>query len=338
MAAPLKPIGGFFGMEPPVRLPGPAADFGGPHQLHFWNARSALAHLLATVGARRVWMPAYICVEAASAAAGDGREVAFYSVGRDLTPDGPRLAAELRAGDAVLGVDYFGTRAETLPELAPRFPNVTWIQDRAQALWPDPAPWGDHVLYSPRKLVGVPDGGVLVSRGGPVSPPHWAPDLDQSRLEPARLRAEDPRGLRSATWFPAYRAAEAAMTSAPRPISEVSKSVVEAVDPATLLQRRRRNARILLDRIGEAALLPAARLLGGAPLGVPVLAQDAGEAVARMAEARIFCARHWAELPSRATDFPVEHALARQLLTLPCDHRYDDDDMARVAEAFMAAR
>ena len=338
MAAPLKPIGGFFGLEPPAGPPGPAANFGGPHQLHFWNARSALAHLLSTVGARRVWMPAYICVETASAAAEDGRDVLFYSVGRDLTPNGTALAAGLLAGDAVVGVDYFGTRAETLPELAPRFPDVTWVQDRAQALWPDHAPWGDYLLYSPRKLVGVPDGGVLVSHSGPVSPPHWAPDLDQSRLQPARLRAEDPQGLRSATWFPAYRAAEAAMTSAPRPISEVSRLAVEAVDPAALLQRRRRNAKVLLDRVGEAALLPEARLLGGAPFGVPVLTQDAGEAVARMAEARIFCARHWAELPSRATDFPVEHALARQLLTLPCDHRYDDDDMARVAEAFMAAR
>ena len=334
--APRKPIGGFIGLESPAGPAARATDFGGPHRLHFWNARAALAHLLAALDVRRVWMPAYICVEAALAAAENGRQVMFYSVGADLTPCGQALARDLRAGDAVLGVDYFGARAETLPELAQRFADVTWIQDRAQALWPDPAPWGTHVLYSPRKVVGAPDGGVLVSRDAPLPAPHWAPDLDQSRLEPSRMRAADPLGLSNETWFPAYRAAESAMTCAPRPMSAVSQTVVDAMDTATVMERRRRNAKILLSRVGDGSLFEADRLLAGAPFGVPVLTSDASVVATRMAQARIFCARHWAALPSPAADFPAEHALSRRLLTLPCDHRYDDDDMARVAETFLA--
>jgi len=57
-----------------------------------------------------------------------------------------------------------------------------------------------------------------------------------------------------------------------------------------------------------------------------------------MATERVFCARHWADLPSPGADFPAEHDLSRRLLTLPCDHRYDAADMARVAQAFQAAR
>lgn len=338
MAAPLKPIGGFFGLEMPTGPPGPGADFGGAHRLRFWNARSALAHLLGAVGAQRVWMPAYICVEAAAAAAQDGREALFYPVGANLIPDGQALAQDLRAGDAVLGVDYFGVRSDTLPDLARRLADVTWIQDRAQALWPDPAPWGSHVLYSPRKVVGAPDGGLLVSRDGQLPPPAWAPDLDQSRLEPSRMRGDDPQGLHNDTWFPAYRAAEAAMSSAPRPMSELSQAVVGALDIAAVAHRRRRNAETLLGYIGEAALFPAERLLAGAPIGVPVLTADAGVVAERMARSRVFCARHWAELPSPAAEFPVEHELSRRLLTLPCDHRYDASDMARVAETFLASR
>jgi len=337
-APPLEPIGGFFGLESQEAPPGRASDFGGHHQLRFWNARSALAHLLAAVGARRVWLPAYICVEPALAAAEEDREVLFYAVGAGLVPDGETLARDLRPGDAVLGVDYFGAPAETLPELARRLPDVTWIQDRAQGLWPDPAPWGDHVLYSPRKVVGAPDGGVLVSRRAPIPPPHWAPDPDQTRLEPARMRAADPPGVRNGAWFPAYRAVEAAMTSAPRPISSLSNAVLDALDMPAAAARRRRNAEILLAQVGKVALFPAERLLAGAPLGVPVLIDDAAAVGARMAEARIFCARHWADLPSPAADFPAEHALSHRLLTLPCDHRYDDADMARVAETFLARR
>lgn len=337
-APPPKPIGGFFGLEPPPAPAGRTADFGGAHRLAFWNARAALAHLLAVLGARRVWAPAYICAEAAAAAGLEGREVLFYPVGGDLIPDGQALARALRAGDAVLGVDYFGARSETLPELAARFADVTWIQDRAQGLWPDPAPWGEYVLYSLRKVVGAPDGGVLVSRDRPLAPPHWSPDPDPSRLEPSRRRGEDPLGRDNETWFPAYRAAEAAMTAAPLPISDLSRTVADGLDMAAILERRRRNAKVLLAAVGEAALFPAERLLAGAPLGVPVLTNDAAAVAARMAKARVFCARHWADLPSPAAEFPAEHALSRRQLTLPCDHRYDAQDMARVAETFLACR
>ncbi len=335
---PSKAIGGFFGLERPAGQPDRTADFGAPYELRFWNARSALAHLLGMLEAPRVWLPAYICIDAAQAAAQNNCQVMFYAVGSDLIPDSQALAPNLRSGDAVLGVDYFGARSEVLPELSRRFTDVTWIQDRAQALWPDAAPWGDHLLYSPRKVVGAPDGGVLVSRLAPIPAPSWAPDLDQSRLEPSRLRAEDPLGLRNGTWFPAYQSAEAAMTCAPRPMSQLTATVVDALDTHAMARRRRRNAATLIDRIGDAAFFSGERLLAGAPLGVPVLTPDAGTVSARMAETRIFCARHWAELPSPAADFPTEHGLAERLLTLPCDHRYDDDDMARVAETFLACR
>ncbi|MBU1378795.1 MAG: hypothetical protein KKE02_20865 [Alphaproteobacteria bacterium] len=337
-ATPLKPIGGFIGLASADAPPGRTADFGGQHVLQFWNARAALAHLLASLGVGRIWMPSYICGEPALAAAEAGCQVLFYPVGAGLIPDGDVLARGLRAGDAVLGVDYFGAPSPVLPDLAQRIPDMTWIQDRAQAPWPDPAPWGAHILYSPRKVVGAADGGVLVSRDGPVPPPQWAPDPDQSRLEPARLRAEDPLGVHGDIWFPAYRAAEAAMSCAPRPMSNLSRSVIDALDLNAIAARRRRNAGILLSRVGSAALFQPDRLLAGAPLGVPVLTDDAGAVVARMARDRVFCARHWADLPSPAADFPAEHALSRRLLTLPCDHRYDDDDMVRVAETFLARR
>lgn len=338
MPAPLKAIGGFFGLEANAAGLGRSADFGGPNQLAFWNARAALAHLLSVLGVRRVWLPAYICAEAAEAAGEGRRELRFYSVGADLVPDDEALARDLRAGDAVLGVDYFGARSVALPQLAKSRRDVTWIQDRAQALWPDPTAWGDHVIYSPRKVLGAPDGGVLVSLRGTIAPPRWADDHDLSRLEPSRLRAADPLGAHNDRWFPAYRAAEAAMSAAPRPMSDVARVVLDAADTDALAGRRRRNAEALLGRVGDAALFSTERLLASAPLGVPVLTRDAAAVQARMAKDRVFCARHWADLPSPPADFPAEHALSQRLLTLPCDHRYDDADMTRVAEIFLASQ
>jgi hypothetical protein len=128
------------------------------------------------------------------------------------------------------------------------------------------------------------------------------------------------------------------MSCAPLPMSELSATVVDRLDTSGVASRRRRNARVLMSRLAGVALFEEARLLGGAPLGVPVLVDDAGAASARMAQERIFCARHWARLPSPPADFAAEHALSRRLLTLPCDHRYDGSDMVRVAETFLATQ
>ena len=309
------------------------------HWLLFRNARGALAHLLNTLGALRIWLPAYICAEVQQAAALDGRRVLYYPTGQDFAPDAAYLAERLETGDAVLGVDYFGAPLPDpgLPALARGRTDVTWIQDRAQCLWPAASPWGDYVLYSPRKVVGAPDGGILVSRRGPIAEPAWTSTGDVEHLIAALMRFEDPAGLRNDTWYPAYQRSERSMDAAPHRMSRLSRELVERFDVDDFARRRTDNAAALLLRLPQWAALSSERLLAGAPPGLPVSVDDAAAVAARMADKGIFCARHWADIPSPADQFPVEHQLSRRLLTLPCDHRYAAAEMDRVAEGFEAS-
>ena len=328
-------IGGFLGLEIAGAGSEPGAAFDAGDHLFFRNARAAFAHLLAVLDAPRVWLPAYICPEMATAAAGAGRVVLFYPVGRTFEADVAFLEGRLRARDAVVGVDYFGAADPTgaFATLAPRFPNVHWVQDRAQALWPSAtAPWGDYLLYSPRKVVGVADGGALVSRRGPLRLPTWMESTPVDGLYPALMRLEDPQGHRREVWFPAYQKAEAEMNAEPVAMSRLSSGLLGRFDTTALADRRRANAAALLSRISARAPIAADRLLVGSPLGVPVLTKDAAATASAMAARGVYCARHWASLPSDASQFPQEHALSRELLTLPCDHRYGVDDMLRIIE------
>ena len=82
------------------------------------------------------------------------------------------LLQGVRTGDAVLVVSYFGNPiAPSWCTLSRQRPEIVWIEDRAQALWPNSNPMGSWVVYSPRKLIGVPDGGVLVRHGDPLEEP-----------------------------------------------------------------------------------------------------------------------------------------------------------------------
>jgi hypothetical protein len=118
-------------------------------------------------------------------------------------------------------------------------------------------------------------------------------------------------------------------------MSRVSVSILEATDACADAKLRRRNYRVLHHRLREWALFPEPDP-AFAPLGFPVRVNDAGALSRRLSATRIFAARHWARLPSDAATFGREHRLARALLTLPCDYRYGEAEMHRVADAVLA--
>lgn len=119
-------------------------------------------------------------------------------------------------------------------------------------------------------------------------------------------------------------------------MSRLSIGLLQRCDAGTDADIRRSNAAVLHRRLPDWAFLPdtAGSFV---PMGFPILVQSADRVVARLAESRIFAARHWRDLPVEPTEFPIEHAIARQLVTLPCDYRYGERDMHRVADAVIRA-
>lgn len=301
------------------------------HVASFRTARAAMAALLRARSIERLWLPSYLCRTAVPAVG----EVRWYPVAATLEPDAAALAAGLRPGDGVMVVDYFGrSPGPSLIEVARGRRDVLWIEDRAQALAPDRPPFGDVVLYSPRKLFGVADGGLLLAHS-PLPAPEAAPD--PPKLWAANdARAADPDGRAPETWFPAFRAREAAFTAAPEPMSRRTLEVLHAIEMKPEAAARRANWAALAGPLHAYALFTD-REPGFAPLAFPILVDDAGEVAARLAAQLIWCARHWSDLPSCAERFPEAHDLAARCLSLPLDPRYGPADMARLAQAVQAA-
>ena len=292
----------------------------------FHCARAALAALLADRKPRRVWLPAYLCPALSEGSV--GFDTAWYDVDEGLAIDARSLASGVVAGDAVLAIDYFGRPpGRDFLDLVAARPEVLWIEDRAQALDTGRADWGQAVLFSPRKLVGVGDGGLVVSpwtlraAGGP-------PQADASAAQ--RLRRDDPEGRTPERWYPRFQAQEAAFDATPRPMSPETRDVLARTPRAPAAQARRRNARFLVDALSDLVLWPDDPI-DYAPLAVPIRIGERDRVAAALAEAGVFCARHWPEIPSPA-DFAPAHRLSRELLSLPCDERYGEAEMARIVE------
>ncbi|WP_137936691.1 DegT/DnrJ/EryC1/StrS family aminotransferase [Chitinivorax sp. B] len=327
-----RPIGGFFELELPAPQSGNLLAHWQADALNsrwYANARSALAHLLRHKQCTRVWLPAYLCDALVDAILYAGCRVQFYPVDEQLHPDSNWLVSRINTGDAVLAIDYFGRSPNSLFRgLVQSRQDVIWIEDRAQAIDTGQPPWGTWQLFSPRKLLGVPDGGLLV---GPqladLPTPHGIPPIHVS----AWLRREDSHGSRNSEWYGRFKQDEADMDIDLRPASKLTQHLLACTPAHTLIQARRQNyARYQ-------AALPYMSFLGETrafvPFGFVIRTPHADALWQHLIDQRIFAQRHWRELSTAVEEFPVAHQLAGELLTLPCDHRLNNADVDRVIAA-----
>ncbi len=332
-----RAVGGFLELRLPAAAASPSTVWSRwvGSEATAWtlqNARSALNALWTVYRPARIFLPAYICVEVAEAVP-NGIPIHYYEVDERLHPIVHVLAHRLRSGDHVLAVDYFGRcPSDEFLALARSRSDIGWIEDRAQALDPGPE-WGTWQLYSPRKLLGVPDGGILVasSRADPLDAlPTKAPE-DFAFVLPYLARAEDPCETDNARWYEMYVRAEDRMATGRVRMTEMTTAALKTIDAAADGAIRRTNYRVLHSRLRDWAFIPDDQITF-APLGFPVRVPSASALANHLRQHRVFAARHWQALPSPPSEHPVAHRLADELLTLPCDYRYSPADMHEVAE------
>jgi hypothetical protein len=143
-----------------------------PEAVLFPRGRDALAEglrlLVRSRRLERVWVPALLCRSVTEAVQAARLEFVLYDIDERLEPCWGTLAP--RRGDALLVVHYFGLLQPMAHVHALcRERGLGLVEDCAQAL-PDPGArvpagsWGDVAVFSLRKQVPVPAGGVLVAR------------------------------------------------------------------------------------------------------------------------------------------------------------------------------
>jgi hypothetical protein len=315
------PIGGYFALEEaavPNRLYESA--------LGFQSARAAFSALLATGKPERVWVPRYICDAMLSPLQNAGIAACFYDLNESL---GIASKIRLRSQEWLLYVNYFGICDAVEQEVLRQFDPAQVVLDHAQALLSTP---GDCLatIYSPRKFLGVPDGGLLFTRLALPLPTQ----VDQGSVERCRhllLRADG----QLADGYAAFKQSEASLVdTAPRAMSTLSRRMTNNCDIHLMALRRRRNFDLLHSHFGalNRLVIPADVM---APLCYPLLL-DYSIDKSRLADQGIFIPIYWQEVLGRCDARTVEHSLALNCLALPCDQRYGPEDIERLAQSVRA--
>ncbi len=314
-------MGGFFGLElmPGRMCPHPE----GEHCAYVSSGRAAFACLLQghPASLKRLWVPHFTCDTVLEPLTRLGLEAARYTCTEQLEP---QLPATVKEGDAVLLTDYFGltgaTVARAVAELQAR--HIPVFIDATTAFFADPLP-SVPTFYSPRKFMGVADGGIARAPYAIPLPREQDDSLTRSRVLLERV------DLGALAALPASEAAENDMHAEPRRMSRLTRTLLRHMDYPAIAEARGRNYRHL-----HAALAPLNHLAlpdtpPSAPCYYPFVSAipDLRDA---LIDAGIALPLFWPEVLDACTPDSVESRLTRRLLPLPLDQRYGEADMERL--------
>ena len=336
-----KIIGGMFGLElsgaePPVSFSILPRFLQGRHRL-LATARSAFALLQRTIKPHRVWLPSYLCGAIIPAFDEPKVEIRFYAIDEHLHIFEEEWLAQVQHGDMVVFIDYFGFKLWDEWGKSARVRGAWVVEDACQALLNDRfSEHAHYVVFSPRKFVGVPDGGVLLAQGDaqltanslPPVPSEWWIDALTASIR--RAEFDWGTGDEERSWFKIFQKIEPTGPLAPTAMSELTAYILKhVINWDEVSHRRRENYRQLANALVEFALFP--QLPSGiVPLGFPVRLANRDDVRSVFFSQQIYPSIHWPISGVVPESFTGSHRLAEQILTIPCDQRYDQAAIDRL--------
>lgn len=288
----------------------------GQHSLSVSTGRTALAKALDSLPKERIsgraWLPSLCCTSLALPLLRRGFTLEFYS-----SPDAAPFPA-VASGDVFVYLHFCGFPNHTVEKALDTLPTDNRpfvVEDCVHALFtPGVGKSGDFVLYSFRKFLPVPDGGLLLSHF-PIDP-YLAPPLEAF---------VSMKTIGQITGSPSLlRKGEILLDEdeEPRAPSEIGRFLLDRAEWEHIPAARRKNCRLLAGLLdvnipqGEEAV----------PLGLPVWVERGKAELERQLRAAGF------EPPLSWEDTPDDHRReASRLVILPCDERMGDVDLDALA-------
>ena len=318
-------IGGYFELEMP--------DFGieSPQPGHFFQSARASIHAALGCGRfKRVLMPAYICDSIIQAGQEAGLEVEIYYLDTSLYPID--IHDRLTKDCAVLYVNYFGMCQANVQKIINEAQSGTVIIDNSHALFAAHEAGAVASAYSPRKFVGLPDGGILsVSSTFDVSLPveEDSGSIDRMAYLFKRMAYSARAGYRD---FDLAR--RSLGDTHPLRMSRLTKRLMRSIDWNNVRQRRRENYTLLAERLDRFNAFPWRMQADDVPLVYPFTVRGIAVDSWRneLAARDIFTATYWKDAIPRVFAGSVEAMLINETLFLPVDQRMTRADVEIVVD------
>jgi hypothetical protein len=335
-----KIFGGTFGFPENFHKIESSPGFLDGNPILLFNARSGIKLVIDQLKPKNVWLPSYLCPDILTAIDPKISGMVFYPINSQLKVTSHAFIESIQPGDLFLFIDYFSFPfdEEILRRIKSR---GCWLfRDCNQALFHD---WHEDIcdfyLYCPRKFLGVPDGGILITKDPiQIKPPNlMSPDpaVLYLFLSALVLRREFDLYGGDRTWFEYFQQGEAQLTPSYTSMSDISLTLLKmGFDYEAIQIQRRINYQVLNRKLSQFAVhsdLPE----NITPLGFPIRIDHRDQVRHALFKKNIYPPIHWTLTGFVPEEFSESHQLSQEMMTLPCDQRYSEEDMTYLADTVL---
>jgi hypothetical protein len=314
-----SPIGGYFEWE----FANLANSFPHCDGALVNSGRHALEYILLSLGSvKKIYVPYFTCEVVLQPIQRLRIPYKFYHINEAL-----EIEDEINLNDEefIIYANYFGIKDRYVASLVERYGDKLII-DNAQAFFAKSYSQSSQ-FYSPRKFVGCPDGGIAV----PVNKA-FALDLrlGKSANKCASLLERTDSDV-SAGYNSFHSAAEIISSEGITQMSEITRRILCNLDYSDIIDKRRVNFNYLHSHLAKSNKLSeiiSTKLLSEieCPMVYPYWTDDL-DLRQKLISNKVFVAQYWPNVPQWCESKDLEYQLTTQIIHLPIDQRYGQDEM-----------
>jgi hypothetical protein len=313
-----KEIGGYFALE----LPQSRVSFLHSGGILLNSGRNALEYILRSISdIRRLWIPYFTCDVILEPIIKLEIPYVFYNINEQLEI---ATDVQLQTGDYLLVTNYWGIK-DTYVDILSRKYGKQLIVDNAQAFYAV-SDMNIKTIYSPRKFVGVPDGGIAFIDNG-LEIDVLEKDVSYERCSHLLKRMD----LGANAGYLDFKKNSHKLANQPiRRMSNLTETILSSVDWENIRKKRIRNFQILHAALSASnnIIIPSIETFA-CPMVYPYLSKSS-MLKKKMINNKIFVATYWPNVLNWCNPMMVEFMLADNLMAIPIDQRYTQKDMENI--------
>lgn len=313
-----KPIGGYFELDLILNKH--------YHQnaLKLNSARYCIEYILRLRKYKTIYIPFYTCDSVLQPAKKLNLDIRFYNIDKNLMPI---LNDSINDDSVLLFINYFGLNTDKIPNIISKYKNI--IIDNTQAFFVNPINNIDTV-YSPRKFFGVSDGGYLYTNIKNYL--ELKQDISYKRYEYLLKRID----LGPQKGYKNFCDNEDELNHQDiLKMSNLTSSILSSLDYNYIKNKREENFNTLHKKLKSYNELTISdSILNNGPMIYPLLIKNR-YLKDHLIKNNIFVATYWKDALSRTNDNDYEKYLINNLVPIPIDQRYNQQDMMYIIDKIM---
>lgn len=310
----MKEIGGYFELENFI------SNEYYENLIALNTCRNALIYILKVKKIKKLYIPSYLCDSISNILKRENIEFDFFNIDEIFLPI---FDKNLENDEYILIVNYYGQLNDiALKNLSKRYKNI--IVDNTQAFFQRPLK-GIDTIYSCRKFFGVPDG-AYVSTNVKLKE-NIIIDNSKDRFKHLLGRYEGA----ASEYYKDFKINDTLFITEPiKYMSKLTSNILGAVDYKKTSEIRNRNFKYLHNFLKKYNKLKL-EIPEGA-FSYPLYLENADEIRKELLKYKIYIPTLWSNVLNENMEDSIEYKYAKNILPIPCDQRYDIEDMEFIIE------